>query len=179
MPVFCVSIAVLKDGVPIIGVVYDPNRDHLFRAVRRGSAYCGQTRLTARHVPLSAASLYGFSSRFVEGFPAHVTRLMRYLDEYRNLGSAVLHLCYAAHGWLDGAFAHSTRLWDIAAGGLILEEAGGHMTNFSMTPVFPLAEPISFYHDNYVPFVAAGTRDALEQLAPFFEQDGQPDQKTI
>ena len=171
IPIYCVSIAVLKDNIPIIGVVYDPNRGDYFRAVCGGGAYCGKTRLNVSEVPLSPSSVLGFSSRFIQGLPSHVTKLIEHFDEYRNLGSAVLHLCYTAQGWFDGAFAHSTRLWDIAAGGLIVEEAGGYLRDFFMEPIFPLSCPPANYTANYVPFVAAGTLDNIQSLNPFFKQD--------
>jgi myo-inositol-1(or 4)-monophosphatase len=97
-----------------------------------------------------------------------VLNILAFFDEYRNIGSAVLHLCYAAAGQLDGAFAHSTRLWDIAAGGLILEEAGGAIMDFSLRPLFPLSGALETYKTTPVPFVATGRCENATLLRPFF-----------
>lgn len=174
LPVFCVSIAVIRHGRPIIGMVYDPNRGDLFSAVHGAGAFCNGVRLQARSTPLSTQSVFGFSSRFVGPPPSHVVRVLEHFDEYRNIGSAVLHLCYIASGWLDGAFSDSTRLWDIAAGGLIVEEAGGRILDFDTSPVFPLNHTLSHYTTAFTPFIATGGSLNNTVLYTLF-QNGGPD----
>ena len=165
IPEFCVAVAVMKDNQPCIGVVYDPNRDMCYDAMVDRGARCNGTSIHTRPRPLAPESLFGFSTRFIGSHcPDHVRRILAYCDEYRNMGSAALHLCYVARGWLDGTFADSTRLWDVAAGGLILAESGGSILDFTCEPVFPLKLPIDQYRERYVPMI--GTNGALEQ-SPF------------
>lgn len=168
IPVFCVSVAVFNGPLPFIGVAYDPTRDDLFHALRGQGAYHGSERIAVKSGPLSVYALFGYSSRFIGTAPPHVLSMLEIFDEYRNLGSAVLHLCYTACGWLDGAFADSTKLWDIAAGGLILEEAGGHAMDFSFNPLFPLTQEMTFYQRAFIPFLATGDCSDLSLLKDVF-----------
>lgn len=168
LPIFCVSIGIVHEGRPVMGVVHDPNRRETFTAVRGGGAFCHGQRLHTRPAPLSTRTLFGFSSRFIGPPPPHVVRVLEHFDEYRNIGSAALHLCYIACGWLDGAFSDSTKLWDIAAGSLIVEEAGGHVTRFDGTPLFPLTHPLSQYAIDRTPFLATNGSLSRDELRVIF-----------
>jgi len=168
IPAYCVSIGVLEDGRPHVGVAYDPTRDELFHAVCGHGAFRDDVRIYVRTVPLTEYSLFGYSSRFIGAAPPHILAMLERFDEYRNFGSAVLHLCYTACGWLAGAFADSTKLWDIAAGGLILQEAGGQIMDFSLDPLFPLAHDLSHYEKTFLPFVATGGCADLTPLCGIF-----------
>ncbi|MBI4553830.1 MAG: inositol monophosphatase [Candidatus Latescibacteria bacterium] len=154
IPIFVVSIGIVHEGRVVVGVVYDPNRNDTFKAVRGGGAFRNGECLHTRTAPLSTRTLFGFSSRFIGPPPPHVVRVLEDFDEYRNLGSAALHLCAIACGWLDGAFSDSTKLWDIAAGSLLVEEAGGRITRFDGAPVFPLTQTLSEYAVDRLPFLA-------------------------
>jgi myo-inositol-1(or 4)-monophosphatase len=168
LPEFCVSIAVLQDGTPKIGVVFDPNRDMCYSAVLSEGAFCNGRQLHAIPSPLTPQTLFGFSTRFIDRRPDHVLKVLDFCDEYRNLGSAALHLCYTAQNWLDGTFADSTRLWDVAAGGLILTEAGGGVLNFQGDPLFPLKDDIEAYTHQYVPIVATNGGPDASMLRRLF-----------
>lgn len=168
IPVFCVSVAVFSGALPVIGVAYDPTRDDLFHAVRGQGAYHGSERIAAKTEPLSVRALFGYSSRFIGAAPPHVLGMLESFDEYRNFGAAVLHLCYTACGWLDGAFSDSTRLWDVAAGGLILEEAGGRVMDFSFNPLFPLSQGMTSYERSCIPFLGTGDCPDLSLLKNLF-----------
>lgn len=168
IPIFCVSIAVMYDGRPVIGVVHDPNRNETFMAIQGGGAFCGDERLHTRSTPLSTRTLFGFSSRFIGPPPPHVVRVLEQFDEYRNIGSAALHLCYVACGWLDAAFSDSTKLWDIAAGSLIVEEAGGSVAQFDGTPIFPLTQALSQYAIDRTPFLASNGHLNTAELKEIF-----------
>ncbi|MEE2710630.1 MAG: inositol monophosphatase family protein [Gemmatimonadota bacterium] len=168
IPEFCVSIAVLYQGMPEIGVVYEPNRDMCYEAALGKGARCNGIRLETRRRPLSPQTLFGFSSRFIGSPPDHVIRVLEYSDEYRNMGSAALHLCYVARGWLDGAFADSTKLWDIAAAGLIVTEAGGSVMNFDSSSLFPLSLNMPDYNGAFLPVVATNGELATDMLRDLF-----------
>lgn len=131
-PCFCTSIALEKDGEIVLGVVFDPLRNELFTAQKGRGA-----RLNGRKIgPSTTAALS--QSLLATGFPYHVKQSRQNLREFRGFmlhcravrrdGSAALDLCYTAMGRFDGFWEFSLSPWDMAAGGLILEEAGGRIT---------------------------------------------------
>lgn len=134
-PVFCVSIALEYQGETILGVVYDPMRDELFTAERGGGAV-----LNNRPVRVSTtASL--MESLLSTGFPYDIrTSMLTNLDHWANFamnaqalrrdGAAALDLCYVACGRYDGFWELNLSPWDMAAGGLIVTEAGGRVSDF-------------------------------------------------
>ncbi len=134
-PFFCVAIALEYRGEIILGVVYDPNRDELFVAERGGGATCnGRPIHVSKTVRLS-------DSLLATGFPYDVRRrpgasldyfgrFVRSAQAIRRDGSAALDLCYLACGRFDGFWEQGLAPWDMAAGSLVVEEAGGRVTTF-------------------------------------------------
>jgi myo-inositol-1(or 4)-monophosphatase len=133
VPVFCVSIACAWDGQTRLGVVYDPLRDEMFAAERGKGA-----RLNGRVLQVSKATDLQ-RTLLVTGFPydtwtaldnniKHFSKFARRTQGVRRLGSAALDACYVAAGRFDGFWELSLRAWDIAAGGLMAEEAGARVT---------------------------------------------------
>jgi len=134
IPIFTVSIAYARNGVVLLGVVYDPMRDELFAAERGQGARCNGRKLQVSQVTEFQRSL------LVTGFPydtwssprnnlENFGRFARMTQGVRRLGSAALDLCYVAAGRFDGYWELSLNPWDIAAGGLIAAEAGAIVTN--------------------------------------------------
>ncbi len=143
IPIFCVSIAFAQNGRVQLGVVYDPMRDECFRAERGKGA-------TLNGSPISVSSITELShSLLASGFPydiasgkndnleqyAHFTRLTQGV---RRSGSAALDLCYVAAGRCDGYWELAVESWDLAAGALIVEEAGGRITRADGEPNYLL-----------------------------------------
>ncbi len=139
IPIFCVSIAYAFEGKLMLGAVYDPMRDEMFTAERGAGA-----SLNGRPIHVSAAAELQ-RSLLVTGFPydawntrqdnfANFVRLAKMTQGVRRLGSAALDLCYVAAGRFDGYWEISLKPWDVAAGGLICEEAGARVTNVSGSP---------------------------------------------
>jgi myo-inositol-1(or 4)-monophosphatase len=138
-PFYCVSIAVEEQGEVICGAVYDPVRDELFSAARGAGAYCNGERLRVSEVDrLSDALLItGFPYNFRERLEMVLDQFRRFLvasQAVRRGGSAALDLCYVAAGKLDGFWELNLQPWDTAAGRIILEEAGGRVTDFRGGP---------------------------------------------
>lgn len=138
-PVFCVSIALEKDGEVCLGVVYDPTRDELFRAEASGGAYLNDVEIRVSGVATLNTAL------LATGFPYdvrtskennldHFSRFAVKAQAIRRAGSAALDLCYVASGRFDGFWELKLHPWDIAAGALIVTEAGGRVTDFSGAP---------------------------------------------
>src|SRR5712691_576092 len=134
LPIFCASLALEIDGVAEVAAVYDPNRKELFTAERGGGAF-----LNGRPLRASSATRL-VDAMLVTGFPYDVhTRVEEIVGLFgafvgqaravRRLGSAAIDLCYVAAGRLDGFWETDLKPWDIAGGALIVEEAGGRVTN--------------------------------------------------
>jgi myo-inositol-1(or 4)-monophosphatase len=134
-PFFSVAIAVEEAGAPVAGVVYDPLRDEMFVAERGGGATLNGRPLRVTTTDSLADSLvatgfpYGRSER-TENNLANLNRFILAVRGIRRAGSAELDLSYVACGRLDGYWELGLRAWDVAAGGLIVREAGGVVTNF-------------------------------------------------
>lgn len=134
VPMFCVSIAYAYQGQVILGAVFDPMRDELFTAERGKGAW-----LNGR--PLQVADATELKrSLLVTGFPYdtwntphnnfdNFSKLARMTQGVRRLGSAALDLCYVGAGRFDGYWELSVKPWDVAAAGLVAEEAGAKVTN--------------------------------------------------
>ncbi len=134
-PMFCVSIAMAKKGIMQVGVIYDPLRKELFTAVRGKGAYLNGRRIRVT----SKTSLKG--TLITTGFPFRAQKqLDLYLKSFRAVfmktgairraGSAALDLAYSACGRAGGFWEMALSPWDMAAGALIVEEAGGRVSNF-------------------------------------------------
>jgi myo-inositol-1(or 4)-monophosphatase len=133
MPIFCVSIALEIDARLALGVVYDPNRDECFVAERGRGATVNGHRLQVSTAAALGDSLLGTGYQYDildatrNNLPEHAAVLLR-AHSVREIGSAVLNLAYVAAGRLDGFWELSLGAWDVAAGALLVEEAGGRVT---------------------------------------------------
>ncbi|WP_207655540.1 inositol monophosphatase family protein [Desulfocucumis palustris] len=141
IPFYGVSIALAEGGKPSLGIVYDPLRDEMFTAVRNGGAMLNGCRI---HADGTVQTLD--RSLLVTGFP--VSREFKELmaDAYtggilfnsmniRALGSAALELAYVACGRLTGSWEVKLKPWDVAAGALLVEEAGGMVSGIRGEPL--------------------------------------------
>ncbi|MBI3284532.1 MAG: inositol monophosphatase [Burkholderiales bacterium] len=135
-PQYCVSIALQQRGAITQAVIYDPTRNEMFTASKGGGAFLNDKRIRVTRCDKLADALIG------TGFPARdLSGLDQYLDMFkvmttkcqglRRPGSAALDLAYVAMGRLDGFFEKGLAPWDIAAGALLISEAGGIIGDFS------------------------------------------------
>jgi len=133
LPIFCSSLALEINGIAVVGAVYDPNRRELFTAERGRGAWLNGVPLKTSSADTLIDSLLctGFHYDVQKdpdallGLFAHFVSLSRAV---RRLGSAAIDLCYVAAGRLDGFWEVRLGPWDISAGALIVEEAGGRVT---------------------------------------------------
>lgn len=139
LPIFCSSLGLEIDGRIDVGAIYDPTRKELFTAERGQGAFLNGVRI---RVSDTSALIDGL---LVTGFPYDVHKrgpdliglfgaFLGRARAVRRLGSAALDLCYVASGRFDAFWEQLLKPWDVAAGGLILEEAGGHITGMDGTP---------------------------------------------
>jgi myo-inositol-1(or 4)-monophosphatase len=139
-PFFCSSVALTVDGRAVAGAVYDPLRDELFTAERGAGAHLNGRRL---HVSRSSNLL---RSLLITGFPYdlrdNLTRKLRLFNRFmgearaiRRDGAAALDLCYVAAGRADGFWEERLQPWDMMAGVVLIEEAGGRVSRFDGSPL--------------------------------------------
>lgn len=136
VPCFAVSIALLKGVEPILGVIYEINQNEMFTASKGAGAFLNGEPIKVSETATVASSLIG------TGFPYYDYHLLdQYLQLFKHLmqhsrglrrpGSAATDLAYTACGRFDSFYEYSLSPWDVAAGVLIVREAGGTVTDFS------------------------------------------------
>ena len=144
LPIFCSSLALEVDGQAEVAAIFDPTRQELFTAERGEGAFVNGTPLAVSTAPTLMDAL------LVTGFPydvhTKVAELVAMFGAFlsraravRRLGSAALDLCYVAAGRFDGFWEQQLRPWDVAAGALILTEAGGRVTGMDGSRFDPVA----------------------------------------
>ncbi|MCP4581919.1 MAG: inositol monophosphatase [candidate division Zixibacteria bacterium] len=140
-PVFCVSVALVKDGAPLVGCVYNPNLDECFTAHKGEGAYLNDEPIQVSDNDKLIESLLatGFPYDIRESEQDNMNNFYAFYKNgaqgVRRAGSAALDLAYTACGRFDGFWEMKLKPWDIAAGILLVEEAGGKVTNFTGDPV--------------------------------------------
>lgn len=133
IPCYSVSICLAWDNRPVVGVIYDPERDELFSAaLGRGADLNNQPIRVSRVEELSQALVVtGFPYEFEDQLPtilARFGRMMELTQGVRRLGSAALDLAYVACGRFEAFWEEGLHAWDLAAGAIIVQEAGGRST---------------------------------------------------
>ncbi len=134
-PIFCVSLALEWKGKIVLGVIYDPMREEMFSALKGHGAFLNDQRIYVSGVNDLDKSLVA------TGFPYdlrqskinntnHFNNFLLRVQAIRRCGSAAMDLCYVACGRFDGFWELKLKPWDMAAGALIVEEAGGRITDF-------------------------------------------------
>ena len=127
LPYFAISIALMRQGRPVIGVVYDPVADEVFSAARGRGAFLNAVRLPMKtHVPAFGGAMAAIDFKRIDAHLAQPLATRPPFMSQRNLGASTLEWCYAAAGRFDLYLHGGQKLWDYAAGALIMAEAGGH-----------------------------------------------------
>ncbi|MEE9370668.1 MAG: inositol monophosphatase [Sedimentisphaerales bacterium] len=134
---FAVSIAIIYEGEPIVGVIFEPATDSMFTAIKGGEAKLNGRRVTTGEEAMNSFSSIGLDSHFDKGVPGWACEIMQ-RTKYRNLGSTALQLAYVARGSFVATIASSPKLWDMAAGVLIAEAAGAIVSNWQGEKIFPV-----------------------------------------
>jgi len=147
IPVFAVSIALLDNGQPQVGVIYCPMQDELFCTCRSAGAWMNDKAIEVTDTDFLLQSLVATGFPYdTHTFLAEVTRRMQSIlpkvRDIRRMGAAAVDLAYVACGRLDGFWEMGLKPWDTAAGCLLVEEAGGRVSDFSGQPFSPFKNEI-------------------------------------
>ena len=134
-PQYCISIALMQKGQITQAVIYDPNRNDLFTATRGRGAFLNDKRIrVSKRVKLQDSIIgTGFPFRdftHLDPYLAMFKDMVKKTSGVRRPGSAALDLAYVAAGWYDGFWEIGLSKWDIAAGALLIQEAGGIVGDF-------------------------------------------------
>ncbi|WP_338849868.1 inositol monophosphatase family protein [Massilia sp. W12] len=135
-PQYCVSIALQHNGVITQGVIYDPNRNDLFTATKGAGAYLNDKRLRVNRRDKISQALISTGigpgdAKTMDEFVKMYRLMLEKTQGLRREGSAALDLAWVACGRLDGFFEKGLKVWDMAAGALMVQEAGGIVGDFT------------------------------------------------
>lgn len=132
IPGFVVSIALVSYGDPVVGVIYDPITKELFYGTENGGAYLNEKKINVSNVNTLHESVIGTSfssnSEIRDQTVRNIEMLLPTCRTIRVLGAAALNLAYVANGRLTSFYHYQLNPWDVAAGILIIQEAGGEVT---------------------------------------------------
>jgi len=139
-PHFAVSIAVWRNDKPVLAVVHDPMRNETFEAQDGNGAFLNRRRLRVSEEHRIAYSLFAsglppYRKEQLDPFLQRMNASIRATDSYRRGGSAALDLAYVASGRLDAYWESGLKPWDIAAGIILVQEAGGIVTDLNGSKV--------------------------------------------
>jgi len=142
-PNFSTSIAAVEDGWPVVGVVVDPLREHVFAAWRGGGATLNGTPIHVSGVDAIAEAIFAVDSprepQLRDAMWQRLGVLLRYGRTMRASGSAALNIAYVAVGWIDLYMHLSLKPWDQTAAALFVEEAGGALSTIAGAPWTPFS----------------------------------------
>ncbi len=161
LPVFAISVALMHQNQLKIGIVYEINRDECFYAIKGGGAYLNDERIKVSNATKLSDGL------LATGFPYYdfdkmkdylqiLNAFMRQTHGLRRMGSAAVDLAYVACGRFEGFFEYNLNPWDVAAGALIVQEAGGQVSDFNGGDNFLFGREIvasANLHDQMLPVI--------------------------
>jgi myo-inositol-1(or 4)-monophosphatase len=161
MLLFTVSIAVMYEGEPIAGVIFEPATESMFTAVKGREAQLNGRKITAGRDKMDKFSSVGLDSHFGNSVPDWACEIML-RTRFRNLGSTALQLAYVAKGSLIAAIHRCPKLWDIAAGALIAETAGAVVSDWQGDKIF--GADLDSYEGQELQVIAANKKVHTELL---------------
>jgi myo-inositol-1(or 4)-monophosphatase len=133
-----VSIGLVDDGIPVVGVVHAPMLGHTYHAIAGGGAFVDDRRIrVSDRAPAQAIPATGFPFRRKHELDRYLDvfhRTFEVVEDLRRVGAASLDLAWTAEGVLDGFFEVGLGTWDVAAGALLVREAGGVVTDWAGDP---------------------------------------------
>lgn len=140
-PYFCISVALTQQKIPVVGAIYYPILDQLFYAERQSGAVCNDKPLHVSSVDCLDQALIAIGLSCRKSMPADVSAINQAIIKksraIRHCGSVALDLAFVAAGVFDAVFLNGLGWWDIAAGIVLVEEAGGMTMDHKGNPLRP------------------------------------------
>ena len=167
MPQFSVSIGAMQHGHPLVGVIFHPATNTFYTARKNGQSQENEQPIQAHNQPLTEYANIGLDSHFGDTVPDWICHIMTQF-RYRNLGTTALHLSYVAKGGYAAMIACMPKLWDIAAGALIAQNAGALVTDWQGNPVWP--QDLAAYQGQALP-VVVGAPQAHREIIELIRVD--------
>jgi myo-inositol-1(or 4)-monophosphatase len=164
---FCVSVAAMHNGHPILGVIFDPATDSMLTAAADMDAQINSSTITVNEDDINMFASFGVDSHQNAKTDAGVKKMMAQ-TRFRSLGSTALHMAYVAKGAMIGMVCTSAKLWDIAAGAILIKQAGGIVTDLHGKNPFPIAP--EHYSGQYIDILAANQKTHAKTLKIFNEK---------
>ncbi len=158
---YATSVGLLHQGAPIVGAIHDATTGNTFSAEIGTGAFRNDDRIVMRKRPEPQDTMIFISSFRRKTVPAAVKLWMEQCL-FRNQGSLCIHFAWIAAGSADAAFAPECKLWDLAAGSLLIQEAGGVITHADGRPLWPF--DLSNYSGEDIPVLAASAGLHAEML---------------
>lgn len=136
VPLYSVSLALMKNNEIVLGVIYEPNLDECFYSWKGGASYLNGKTIKVSETKAVDQALFAtgfpyYDYHLIKEYMAFFEHLMRYSRGLRRLGTAAMDLAYVACGRYDGFYEYGLRPWDVAAGTIIVQNAGGVNVDFS------------------------------------------------
>jgi myo-inositol-1(or 4)-monophosphatase len=158
---FCVSVGAMLEGKAILGVIFDPTTDSMYTAAQDMDAQLNGSRIVVSEDDITPFSSFAIDSQKHPKTDVGTNQIMQ-LTRFRCLGSTALHMAYVARGAMIGMVTTSARLWDVAAGSILIERAGGLVTDIRGNSPFPVYP--EDYKGQTLTIVAANKRTHRQAL---------------
>ncbi|MHC5111995.1 MAG: inositol monophosphatase family protein [Planctomycetota bacterium] len=164
LPCYSISIGLFRQGEPVVAVVAEPNIGHVYSATLGGGTRCNGVRIEACDPMENHSALVGFTSN---RDPVSLSLLAQWAATpgiiLRNLGSTAYQLALVASGGMNASFSRKCKIWDIAAGALLVTEAGGIVTGLKGGSLFPYRYDLDA--DQNIPVLAGASQTHRRLLA--------------
>jgi myo-inositol-1(or 4)-monophosphatase len=147
IPTYAVSIALMEDNELVVGVVYEIGQQECFYAWKNGGAFLNGTKISVSdksdlHLSLLATGFPYTNFDMLDSYMLFLKWMLRNSRGVRRIGSAATDLAYVACGRFDAFWEYGLKPWDMAAGALLIKEAGGHVTDFKGTDSYVFGKDI-------------------------------------
>lgn len=134
---FSVSIAAMVDGKPVVGVIFDPTTDSMYSAAQNTDTMLNNSSITVNTGPVDQFASFAVDSHTSDLTKAGIESMMEQ-TRFRCLGSTAMHMAYVASGAMVGMVTAEAKLWDMAAGVILIERAGGVVTDVKGNSLVPI-----------------------------------------
>lgn len=157
---FCVMVGAIYEGIPVVGVIFEPATESMYTAATGTDAQLNASRINVSQDDIDKLSSVSIDSHFSDSQQPAILELIR-MTRFRNLGTTGMHLAYVAKGALVGAVVSRIKIWELAAASIIIENAGGILTDQNGDKIFPV-DPAQYTGQSYA--IAAANKKAHPKL---------------